>query len=232
MKRFYKDVATELSDTGHVVTLDGRIVKTPARQNLCLPTLSLAEAVADEWRAQGEKIVPDSMHVTRLANTAQDRVQTRHADVVAEVAAFAGTDLLCYRADEPAELIARQAATWDPYLAWLKDTAGIELEVTSGIMPVRQSDDALAGLTALVAGHGAFELTALHAFTTGFGSLVLALALMRGFTGFEAAWRASLVDAEFQEAEWGLDWETEDKRARLRAELEAAMAFLSHVRNK
>ena len=232
MKRFYKSVSVDAQSDGFTIALDGRVVKTPGRAHLLLPTHALAGAVAAEWDAQADEIKPDDMHQTRLANTALDRVALRHEDVVAEVAAFAGTDLLCYRADEPAELVAAQDAQWNPYLVWAAERYGAALKSTAGIMPVTQDMDALERLAAAVRGYDAFELTALHAFTNGFGSLILALAYMEGFSPLEAVWQASILDATHQEAAWGTDWEVEDKREKLHAELLAAAEFLSHLRNK
>ncbi len=232
MKRFYKTVSVEPSGDGYLITLDARRVKTPGKAELVLPTRALADAVAAEWEAQTEEIRPDSMHQTRLANTALDRVALRHEDVVAEVAAFAGTDLLCYRADEPAELAAAQDAQWTPFLAWAAERYGAPLKSTAGIMPVTQDSDVLGKFAAAVRGHDAFELTALHALTNGLGSLVLALGYMEGFSTLDTVWQASILDATHQEAIWGTDWEVEDKREKLHAELLAAAEFLSHLRNK
>lgn len=232
MKRFYKDVAVEAADAGYTILLDGRQVKTPGKETLLVPTAALANAVADEWCAQGEDIDTATMPITKLANTALDRVKPRMDEVASDICAFGGTDLLCYRADEPDELIERQNRVWDTYLAWAKETFGADLITTSGIMPVSQRDEALTPLVAEVAGFDAFELTALHEFTNGFGSLVLALAYMRGFTSFEALWEASLLDQLYQEEQWGTDYEVIEKREVLKADLDAACAFLSQVRNK
>lgn len=232
MKRFYKTVSVEAADTGHLVSLDGRVVKTPGKATLVLPTRALADAVAAEWDAQAEDINAESMHQTRLANTALDRVAMRHADVVAEVAAFGGTDLLCYRADEPEELAAKQRDIWDVYLQWAAQTLGAPLEVTAGIMPVAQDAAVLETLRGKVAGYDAFELTALHALTNGLGSLILALAYMEDQSPLEAVWQASILDATHQEEAWGTDWEVEEKRKHTHEELTAAAAFLSHLRNK
>ena len=172
------------------------------------------------------------MHQTRLANTALDRVALRHEDVVMEVAAFAGTDLLCYRADDPAELVTEQTRLWDPYLLWAAERYGTHLATTAGIMPVAQDAETLDKFAAAVRGHDAFELTGLHALTNGLGSLVLALAFMEGYSPLEAVWQASILDATHQEAAWGTDWEVEEKREKLHAELVAAAEFISHLRNK
>lgn len=232
MKRFYKEVAVEAADAGFAISLDNKQVKTPGKINLVVPTMALAEAVATEWREQAEDIDPASMPLTKLANTTLDRVLPRMDEVASDICAFGSTDLLCYRADEPEELIERQNKVWNPYLAWAKDALGAELVTTSGIMPVSQDENMLKALIAQVADLDAFELTALHEFTNGFGSLVLALAYMHGFAPFEAIWEASLVDQLYQEEQWGTDYEVIEKRELLKADLVAACSFFSHVRNK
>ncbi len=232
MRKFYQSVGVEAADTGHVVTLDGRMVKTPAKVSLVLPTKALADAVAVEWDAQDEKIKPDTMPQTRLASTALDRVMPRHNDVVTEVAAFGGTDLLCYRTNEPADLMALQDRVWNPYLGWAATELGASLRVTNGIIPVAQEEKALERLKDRVAAHDAFELTALHSLTNGLGSLVLALAYMEGFSPLEAVWQASILDATHQEEHWGLDDEVAEKRAIQHADLTFTAEFISHLRNK
>ncbi len=231
MKRFYKTVAVEAADTGHVITLDGKLVKTPGRAMLVLPTRALADAVAAEWDAQADEIEATSMHQTQLANTALDRVARRHEEVVREVTAFGGTDLLCYRADEQDALLEKQVRLWDPYLHWAQRALGAGLKTTRGIMPVAQDDAALRALTAHVMGLDAFELTAAHALTNGFGSLILALAYMCGESPLEAVWQASILDATHQAELWGEDWEAAEKRAADHAEIDAAARFLLYLRS-
>lgn len=232
MKRFYKDVSVNQDDGGYHVALDGRIVKTPGKETLSMPTEALANAVAAEWQAQEEVINAENMPQTRLSNTVQDRVAPRFDSVASDIAAFGGTDLLCYRAVDQDELEAKQAAVWNPYLEWAENTLKAPLTVTSGIMPVAQSEVSLARLAGEVRAFNAYELTALHEFTNGFGSLVLALAFMKGFSDFDACWQASILDQTHQEELWGVDYEAEDQRVLLLRDLKAARDFLSHLRNK
>lgn len=232
MKRFYKEVSIIEKDGGFHIALDGRTVKTPGKEILVMPTAALAEAVAEEWRAQGDDIDTESMPLTRLANTALDRVAPRFVAVAADISKFAETDLLCYRADEQDALLVKQSDEWDPYLEWADSELGAKLAVTGGIMPVAQDEAALDRLAAIVEEHDAFELTALHEFTNGFGSLVLALAYMRNFRSFDACWKASILDQTHQEELWGEDWENQDKREKTQQDLTAACTFLSHLRNK
>jgi len=217
---------------GHVVALDGKVLKTPGKAALVLPTRALADAVAEEWRAQTGEIDPETMPQTQFASTAIDRVMPQHSSVVAEVANFADTDLLCYRADEPDELVAKQARVWDPYLKWVQDALGAELRPTAGVMPAAQDPAALSKINAAIDAFDAFSLTAAHALTNGLGSVVLALAYLRDFAPLEAVWQASILDATYQERAWGVDDEAAEKRAKVHFELTAAAEFISHLRNK
>ena len=231
MKRFYSDVRTAAGPDGYSILLDGRLVKTPGKESLTMPSAALAEAVAEEWRAQEADINPNTMPISRLANTAIDRVRPRFDTVAEEIANFAGTDMLCYRAAEPAELVARQAKEWDPYLEWAKNSLSAPLETTAGIMPIQQDQAVLATLATEVFSHDYNELTALHEFTNGFGSIVLALAYMRGFATFDTVWQASILDQTIQEEGWGSDYEAIEKKENLLADLTATCRFLSLVRD-
>lgn len=232
MKRFYSEVCTAANPDGYSILLDDRIVKTPGKEGLTLPTGALAEAVANEWRAQDADINPDTMPISKLANTAIDRVKPRFGEVAREIANFAGTDMLCYRASEPADLVAKQAERWNPYLVWAKETLNAPLETTTGIMPIQQDQAALATLAAEVFSHDYNELTALHEFTNGFGSIVLALAYIKGFATFDAVWQASIIDQTAQEEAWGVDYDAVEKKENLLTDLKAACLFLSLLRDE
>jgi chaperone required for assembly of F1-ATPase len=227
MKRFYRQVSlAALADGGHEVRLDGRPLRTPAKAALRLPALALAEAVAAEWAAQGEEIEPQSMPITRLANSAIDRVAAHRAEVVDQVAGFAATDLVCYRAATPQELAERQKAAWDPLLAWAGAELGAVLRTTSGVVPVAQEAGALAALRAPIEACDNFALAGLHGVVTAAGSLVIGLALAHGRLEVEAAWVASQVDEAFQIERWGEDEEATKARAALKSALYDAARFL------
>lgn len=229
MKRFYNNAAVDGADNGFKVLLDDRPIKAPSRAPLILPTGPLAEAVAKEWNAQGDQIDPESMHQTKLANTAQDRVVLHFETVANEVSGFAAADLICYRADHPSDLVARQAKTWEPYIVWAKNELDARLRVTSGIMPVEQPKETLRAFDKAVKACTPHELTGLHGAVTAFGSLTIGLAHFRGFVGFEEAWQASIVDEMHQEDLWGPDDEALTRRANLRRDAEAASQFLEYL---
>jgi chaperone required for assembly of F1-ATPase len=226
MKRFYRTVAAAPGAGGHAILLDGKPVRTPDKAPLALPTAALAERVAAEWAAQEKDIQPETMPLTQLANTAIDRLPARREAVVAEIAGYAGTDLVCYRADRPVELAARQAAAWQPLLDWLEARHAARLAVVDGLLPAAQPDAAIAAVQAAVAAHDDFALAALHLATGAAGSVVIALALAEGEIDPEAAFAAAHVDELFQVERWGEDAEAAGRRDRILADLRAAADFI------
>ncbi|MCK5574916.1 MAG: ATPase [Sphingomonadales bacterium] len=227
MKRFYKEASVGDVDGGYAILLDGRSVKTPAKSVLTVPTKALAEAMAAEWEAQVEDVNPDAMPLTRHANTALDRVSEQRNLVVGEVSGFGATDLVCYRAAYPSELVTTEAEGWDPVLAWLEKTHGITLNVAQGVVAVEQPDEALSALKVLVGGYDDFALAALHTATHILGSVVLALALFDGELSDEQAWGLSRMDEDYQERQWGGDAEATKVGERRRQALFSAHAFFS-----
>lgn len=226
MRRVYKTAETCGSEGRWGVTLDGRPLRTPARAELALPTAALASAIAAEWDAQQSEIRPATMPLFRLAATAIDRTGWQRDEVAREVAGYADTDLVCYRADQPPALIARQQAQWQPLLDWATARYDAALAVTTGIVPTRQSPVVLQAFAAAVAAQDDFRLTALHGLTTACGSLVIALAVLEGRIGADEAFAASQLDETFQIEAWGEDAEAARRREVLAADIKAAARFL------
>lgn len=218
------------ADGGLAIHLDDRPIKTPARAALVLPTAALADAVADEWRAQKQDIDPLAMPLTRLANTAIDRIAPRRADVIEEIVAYGGSDLICYRVEHPADLAARQAEAWQPLLDWVAAEHGARLDTVYGISHGAQPQAALDALAGAVEPFDGMELAALHSATSGSGSLVIALALAANHIDAEAAFAAGQLDESYQAERWGEDDEAVLRRAELRADLAAAAIFLELCR--
>lgn len=225
-KRFWKNTEIVATDGGWTVTLDGRGVKTPAKTPLVVPTEALAQAIAAEWQAQEEKVNPATMPNTRTANSALDKVRTQQAEVADMLAAYGDSDLLCYRAEAPAELVERQALAWDPLLDWAADALGARLEARAGVMHVAQDEAALTRLTEQVRALSPFELAAFHDLVAMSGSLVLGFAAAHGYLSAEEAWSLSRIDETWQEEQWGEDEEASAKAAYKRGEfLHAAQFF-------
>jgi chaperone required for assembly of F1-ATPase len=225
-RRFYKEAAALADGDVWRIALDGKVVKTPARNPLSLPTQALAEAIAAEWNAQDTKIKPDSMPLMQLASTAIDRVAPDRKRIIAETAGYAATDLVCYRADAPDELIARQAAHWDPLIEWLRERYDVSLQTAAGVMAIPQSEQALAALSRAVAAQDDHRLTALAVMTGAAGSLAIGLAVLEGRISPEDAARAAQLDELYQAERWGIDPEAEKRRANQKADLVAARRFL------
>ncbi len=206
-KRFWKEVTLDKTPDGYAIRLDARPLRTPAKQPLILPTGLLAEAVAAEWRAVESIVDPRRMPFTRSANAATDKVAQQFSEVADLIADYGGSDLLCYRAEAPEALAARQAAAWDPVLDWAAERYGARLAVTRGIVPVAQSSDALTALAAAVHGTTPFQLTALHDLVSISGSLVIGLAATEPQSDPEALWALSRIDEDWQIELWGKDEE-------------------------
>lgn len=214
------------------IELDGRPVKTPGRALLLLPNRPLAQAVAAEWAAQSETIKPQSMPCMSLACTAIDLIAPRRAEAVAEIAAYGETDLVCYRADHPPELVVRQTATWQPLLDWAALTFDAPLVVTTGVLHKEQPAAAVAALGRAVEAQDDLSLAALATAVKAAGSLIIGLALQGGRLDAKAAFAAAELDALFQTEIWGEDPEAARQRAGVRAELEAAERFLALLRSQ
>lgn len=226
IKRFYKEVSVRAEPAGFGVLLDGRAIKTPAGAAMLAPTRALGEAIAAEWRSQGETLKPETMPLTKALNTALDRVAANRAAIVDDLAKYSGSDLVCYRADAPVELVRRQGAAWDRWLEWAGERFGARLAVTTGVTHVSQSEDALERLRGAIALHDNHRLVALHAGITITGSAVLGLAFAAGAIGADDVLAAAEVDAAYQAELWGRDGEAEKARANRLAELRAAEAYL------
>lgn len=229
-KVFWKDVSVAPVDAGFAVLLDGRAIRTPAKAPFAVPTAALAEAISDEWRAQKDQIDPTSMPLTRMANAAIDKLGIQHGAVCDMLAAYGETDLLCYRADSPKELVDRQADGWDPLLDWSARHLNAPLVVQTGIMPKDQSADALAALAQHVHAVEAFELSALHDFIVISGSLVLGLAVLHGEITPEHAFTLSRIDESFQQELWGVDEEAAELDAHKKDEFLTAHRFFTLVK--
>jgi chaperone required for assembly of F1-ATPase len=226
LKRFYKEVDVAAVAGGYAVRLDGREVRTPAKARLVLPTAGLAETVAAEWAAQGSRIEPAAMPMMSLACTAIDQVAPNRAAVIAALVDYAGSDLLCYRADRPEALVARQIEVWQPLLDWAARDLDASLKVTAGIRHEPQPDGALTALRRAVEALDDLSLTALDCATRVSGSLIVALALHRGRLDSETAFEAAELDASFQIELWGEDPEATRRRAAVLADLAAARRLI------
>jgi chaperone required for assembly of F1-ATPase len=228
--RFYKEAG--IADNGNGtfgLLLDGKPVRSPGKRPLVLPSRALAEAVAEEWRAQGERIDPSTMPLTRLANSVIDGVEGREDAVIEDIMAHAASDLLSYRAQGPRGLTDAQTRQWDPVVAWAKEALGAPLTLAEGVVHVAQPETSLGRLKAQLRGRDAFSLAALHVMTALTGSALLALAVALGRLTPEEAWHAAHVDEDWQTSQWGEDDEAKVRRENRRRDFAAAAKLLDLV---
>ncbi|WP_439568667.1 ATP12 family chaperone protein [Sphingopyxis sp.] len=229
MKRFWKEVAVATEDGGWGIALDGRPVRTPQRAPLAVASAALAESIAAEWRHVGETIDPGAMPMTGLANAAIDLAAPDPAAFAEPIAAYAATDLFCYRDDRDPALQAEQAAAWNPLLAWAEARYGIEFAITRGILPIDQPAATVAALRDAVFAIDPWRMTALTPLVTIGGSLVAGLARVEDAFDAETLWDAVSLDELYQERRWGADAQAQAQRAAHKRDWDNAVRFLTHL---
>ena len=218
IKRFYKVVAVSETDGGFGVTLDGKAVRTPGALPLTVPTRAAAQMIADEWAAQKDHIVFPDMAATRHAFTAIDRVSEKRLEVAQEAARYAGSDLLCYFAENPTALVERQEREWGALLDWAEKDLGLAFIRTQGINPTAQPPQTILRVEAMALDLDDFRLAAVAFGGALFGSTILALAVERGRLTGEEAYELSRLDEAFQQEQWGVDAEAQARTERQRGE--------------
>jgi len=226
VKRFWKEVSVDREGDGLAIALDDRPVKTPARAPLLVPTLALAEAIADEWRAIEEKIDPRAMPLTGLANAAIDRVAPDPQGFAEGIGRYAEADLACYRAEGPRGLNARQDAEWGALLTWARRRYDVDFVTTSGLMHVAQPQATVDQLRHAISTLDAFRLAGLSPLVTIGGSLIAGLAVLEKALTPDQAWSAVSIDERWQLEQWGADPEAELALENRRQDFFAAARFL------
>lgn len=227
MKRFYKTAEVAAANGGFAVTLDGRTVRTPAREQLVVPTAALAEAVAAEWAAQGEEIDPRSMVMTGLANAAIDQIAPDPSVIGSDVAAYGESDLLCYRAAGPSSLVQAQISAWNPLLDWAEQRYDVSFVLATGVIHVAQPEATTERLAAAVHSCDPFLLAGLSTLVTMSGSLVIGLACLEEAFPVEQLWRAAELDELWQAGQWGEDALATERRGLREKDFAAAARFAS-----
>lgn len=225
-KRFYETVKVEARNAAFIVLLDAHELKTPAKKPMLLPSAALAQLVADEWQAQGDEIVPETMLIMRLVSTALDRVVDVPRETAEAFAAYVMSDLLCYRAEHPEKLVEKQNDSWNPLLDWARSRFDVSLVVTAGILPVEQAEENRARFAA-AAGEEPLRLTALAHLAALLGSAILALALGEAHISPRQAYELAFLDDLYQIDEWGVDEEAGARLDKIELEIATVARYLS-----
>lgn len=228
-RRFYENVTVAEANDGFIVRLDTHELKTPAKKPLILPTVELAQHVADEWQAQETDIDSYTMPTMRLVSTALDRVADVPDETAQAFAAYGMSDLLCYRAENPDKLVKKQADAWDPILDWAKSRFDMSFEVTQGILPIDQPSDNEARLISM-AGDDVFRLTGLAHMAATLGSAILAIAVDEAHIDAQGAYELAFLDDLYQIDEWGADAEAVDRLDKIALDIRHASSYLSALK--
>jgi chaperone required for assembly of F1-ATPase len=229
-KRFYKDVGVTETEGGFAVGLDGRVPRTPGMKHVVVPSAAVAQAMAEEWAAQGEFIDPMTMPMVRLVNSAVEAGDEATPALREEIVKYAGNDLLLYRADAPESLVRRQEEIWDGILIKLARQFGVSFQPTIGIVHQPQPAGTLAKLGAVLEDEALLPLTAMNAVMSITGSGLLALALRHELLAPDEAWVAAHVDEDHNISLWGEVEEITERRAKRRMEFDAAAKLLDMTR--
>ena len=224
---FFENVKTEYHNDSFFVRLDERYVHTPGGHKLQLPTLMMAEVIAEEWLKQNENIDASSMPIMQLACTAIDRVTGNRTALIEEAVSYGATDLLCYRAEKPVELVKLQLRGWQPVLDWLADDLGVKLKAGPGVVHIEQEKESITKLREIISSYLPFPLTALIRFTQVFSSLGLGLAVTSRHITWEQAVELAFLDEHFQAQRWGEDREALERKKNIRTEVEQTAQFMS-----
>lgn len=232
MKRFYKLVSVAHSAAGHAILLDGKPVKTPGKLPLLAPNAAIADALMAEWAAQGETIDPETMPITQIVTTAIDRAIPQRAHITREVLGYLDTDLLCYRADDPPEVAAAQAACWDAALLWFAGRFGVPLATTTGLAALKQPQAAHAAAAEAVDAMDDYRFAAFQMVVSITGSLVLALGFAEGAFEADTLYKAMHVEEDYKAALYNEDFygrapHQEKREAGVRRDLDAAEKLIS-----
>jgi chaperone required for assembly of F1-ATPase len=223
-RRFYQNAT--LSEDGLGVLLDARTLRTPGGIVFRAPTQALVQAVASEWAAQGENIAPATMPLTQLVFAALDVTPGRRDELSANLVKFLETDLVCHRADHPAELVARQVAIWDPIVDWANGRFHMRIPVVTGVLPGPVTAEMKIVLAWEIDDLDDFRLTALAQAINLAGSALIGFALLEKRLDAEAAFAAAALDDLWSLERWGEDAEARGKLDRLKRDLSAVGNFI------
>lgn len=226
MKRFWKNAAIVTAGTSHTVELDGRPVKLPSGKPLATRLHPLAEAIAAEWANAPQNFSPEDLPLTRLASTAQERIAPHRADIIRQLTAYGMNDLLCYRAEAPEDLVARQNKLWGRWLQWAETTHGLQLLSTAGLIPINQPPGTSERLGEILSSHSDDTIAALGVIVPALGSLILGLALTAQALPPREACETALLDELWQEEQWGTEDEALLRRAKLIEDVAVSTRFM------
>ena len=226
MKRFYKDVTVETSESGYQICLDDRPVCSPAKEVVVMPSQALAEAVQAEWKAVEDEIQPEDMPLYSMAVTVTDRVTPQREALADELVWYIHGDVLRYRSGDDLDLASRQTEMWNPWLNWAEQACGLRLPTTAGLMPVFADDAAEHIVRNRLQPLADAQFGCLYRVATLSGSVVLGLAFQKRQLGADDVFETAFLDELYQNCLWGTDEEAAVRQAAIRSELKNIERFM------
>ena len=227
MKKFWKKVSIKkISFNSFQIMLDERILQTPLKRELILPNLNLAQEIAKEWDQDSINIKTESMIFYGLISTSLDKIIDNRNVYIDDILDYIDTDLICYRADNPKELVELQKSKWDPIILLVEKYIGTKVQVFIGVSPNKQHYTVHDGINNLIDQFDIFEISALHRITNITGSIFLSLCVLRKDISKNEVFELSFLDELWQEENWGFDKENSQKRKEISIELNKSIFLL------
>ena len=231
MKKFWKivQVKKKLKNSFEIL-LDKRILKTPMQKDLIFSNYKIAKETALEWDIDEKEINTENMVFYGLISTAIDKISNDKVSYIENVLGFINTDLICYRADGPNELVDLQNNSWNPIISFIKKYIDVELKFFIGVMPSKQSLDIFNRLKTLINSFSDIEISALHRMTNLTGSIFISICILKGDVLKNEAFELSFLDELYQAKNWGIEEESLDKRDKIAKELNRIISFVELIR--
>ena len=231
MKKFWKivQVKKKLKNSFEIL-LDKRILKTPMQKDLIFSNYKIAKETALEWDIDEKEINTENMVFYGLISTAIDKISNDKVSYIDNVLGFINTDLICYRADKPNELIDLQNSSWNPIISFIKKYIDVELKFFIGVMPSKQSLEIFNRLKTLINSFSDIEISALHRMTNLTGSIFISICILKGDVLKNEAFELSFLDELYQAKNWGVEQESLDKRDKIAKELNRIISFVELIR--
>ncbi len=227
MKKFWKKVSIKkTSPNSFEIMLDERILQTPLKRELVLPNLNLTKEIVKEWDQVSKNINTESMILYGLISTSLDKIIDNRNSYIDDILDYIDTDLICYRAENPKELVELQKNKWDPIILLIEKYIGTKVQVFRGILPKKQHITVHSKLNNIINQFNNFEISALHRITSITGSIFLSLCVLKKDISKNEVFELSFLDELWQAENWGFDEETSQKRKEISIELNKTIFFL------
>lgn len=230
MKKFWKKIEIRQSSSKKFhLLLDNKKLTTPMKKELVLPSEILVNEVLREWDQNSDNINIDDLVFYGVLSTAIDKVNLKKDAYVNDIIDFIDTDLICYRAESPNDLIALQNKSWNPILLLIEKYIDVKIKVFKGVMPSNQDQKVHTEIKKLISNLSDVQISVLHRITNLIGSIFLSLCILKKDLLKEDAFECSFLDELWQAKNWGHEEDASIKRNKIRLELNRLIHFVNCI---